>query len=122
MREDERRRDEESIQKQEQLKRDTLEYQYQLEASLKQQKLKEEMRMKEDMNARNMEFLKNVLTGNEKEKRETQKQNIMTIMSLAGNQVSQMLANPKFMYNVAYASFLIFGAFQITKMSASVFG
>ena len=46
------------------------------------------MRMKQEMNDRNMQFLKDVLTGNEKEKRETQKQNIMTIMSLAGNQLS----------------------------------
>ena len=35
-RDESRRRDEESIQPQEQLKRDTLEYEYQLKASLKQ--------------------------------------------------------------------------------------
>ena len=44
MREMRRHRDEESIAKQEHLKRQTLEYEYQMKAALKQQKLQEEMK------------------------------------------------------------------------------
>lgn len=46
MRHDERARDEESLARQEQTKRDTLEYEYQLKASLKQQVMQEELRAK----------------------------------------------------------------------------
>lgn len=47
MREARRARDEDSVAKQEQIRRQTLEYEYQLKASLKQQKLDEEMRAQE---------------------------------------------------------------------------
>lgn len=45
---DARARDEESTQRQEQMRRDTLEYEYQLKASMKEQHLAEEARVKEE--------------------------------------------------------------------------
>ena len=49
MREMRRHRDEDSVAKQEQMRRQTLEYEYQLKAGLKQQKLSEELRAQEDI-------------------------------------------------------------------------
>ena len=42
MKEENRRRDEESVSQQEHIKRQTLEYEYQLKAALKQEKLEKE--------------------------------------------------------------------------------
>lgn len=53
MREMRRARDEDSLSKQEQIKRQTMEYEYQLKASLKQQKLEEELRAQDGILVKN---------------------------------------------------------------------
>ena len=53
MKEQSRQADEQSIGRQEKIKRDTLEYEYQLKASLKQQKLQEELRLKKELSEKN---------------------------------------------------------------------
>lgn len=69
--EDSRARDEESMARQEQLKRDTLEYEYQLKASLKQQKLQEELRLKKELAEKNQDFVRGLFAQAEADKRET---------------------------------------------------
>ena len=73
MKEQSRQADEQSIARQEKIKRDTLEYEYQLKASLKQQKLQEELRLKKALAEKNQEFVSDLFKNAEKEKRETQK-------------------------------------------------
>jgi hypothetical protein len=67
------------------LKRDTLEYEYQLKASLKQQKLQEELRLKKELAEKNQSFLKDLFSQAERDKRETQRQNIMTAINMLGS-------------------------------------
>lgn len=85
MMEEARQRDEQSIARQEQVKRDTLEYEYQLKASLDQQKLQEELRLKKELAERNQAFMKGLFADAEKDKRETQRQNIMTTINMMGS-------------------------------------
>ena len=73
MKEQSRQADEASIARQEKIKRDTLEYEYQLKASLKQQKLQEELRLKKELSEKNQDFVSRLFRDAEKEKRETQK-------------------------------------------------
>ena len=54
-------------------------------------------------------------------KRETQRQNIITAFNLFGSGVSNMLNNPRLIVKAAYMSLLIFGAFHFTRMSAKIF-
>lgn len=56
------------------------------------------------------------------EKRETQKQNIITSFNMIGSQMQQMFGNPKFLMKAAYMSFLMFGAFHLTKLSLALIG
>lgn len=44
----------------------------------------------------------------------------MTTISMVGSQAGSALANPKFLYNTAYFSALIFGAFHLTKLSVAL--
>jgi phage-related minor tail protein len=67
------------------LKRDTLEYEYQLKASLKQQKLQEELRLKKELAEKNQSVLKDLFSQAERDKRETQRQNIMTAINMLGS-------------------------------------
>jgi len=55
------------------LKRDTLEYENQLKASLEQQKLQEQSRVSRELAERNQAFIQGLFAKAEKEKRETQK-------------------------------------------------
>ena len=71
MKEQSRQADEASIARQEKIKRDTLEYEYQLKASLKQQKLQEELRLKKELSEKNQDFVSRLFRDAEKEKRET---------------------------------------------------
>lgn len=119
-REESRVRDEESIARQEQLKRDTLEYEHQLKASLKQQKLAQELRLKKELAEKNQEFVKDLFSKIEKDKRETQRQNIMTTINMLGSQVTSAVTNPKLMYNGVYFAVLLFGAFHLTRMSVAL--
>jgi hypothetical protein len=71
MREQRRQRDEESIAKQEAIRRQTIEYEYQMKAALKQQRLQEELAAQEMMAVKNQEFVKGLFHDAEKDRRET---------------------------------------------------
>ena len=122
MKEQSRQADEQSIGRQEKIKRDTLEYEYQLKASLKQQQLQEELRLKKELSEKNQQFVTDLFKNAEKEKRETQKQNIMTVMNMLSYQTASAFSNTKLLYNAAYFSLMIFGAFHFTKMSSAMMG
>ena len=66
--------------------------------------------------------MKEILEKSEKEKRETQRQNIITTFNMAGSSISSMLMNPKFLVKSAYFMLIAFGAFHFTKLFMSVFG
>jgi len=44
----------------------------------------------------------------------------MTTVNMIGSQMGSALGNPKFLYNTAYFSFMIFGAFHLTKLSVAL--
>jgi hypothetical protein len=63
--------DEDSIARQEQMKRQTMEYEYQLKASLKQQALEQRRMQQEAIQERSFKQMENLMSGMEKDKRET---------------------------------------------------
>ena len=71
MREMRRARDEESVAKQEQQRRQTIEYEYQMKAALKQQRLQEELAAQALLAKKTQEFVKSLLHDAERDKRET---------------------------------------------------
>lgn len=57
----------------------------------------------------------------EKERRETQRQNIITAFNMAGSSISSMLMNPKFLVKTSYLLLLAFGAFHVTRFGVAMF-
>lgn len=122
MREERRRRDEDSIARQEQLKMRTIEYEYQRKQELKQAELEMERIEKLQMQERNQEFLNKLFKNAEKEKRETMRQGLVTSFNLAGQGISTFFSSPKYIFKTAYLSAMMFGAFQFTKVAATMIG
>ena len=120
MREMRRQRDEESVAKQEAQRRQTIEYEYQMKAALKQQRLREELEAQETLATRNRSFMKELFNEAERERRETQRQNIITAFNMAGSGISSMLMNPKFLTKTAWLLLISFGAFHFTKLALSL--
>jgi hypothetical protein len=56
----------------------------------------------------------------EKDRRETQRQNLVTTFNMVGSTLQQMIMNPKFLLKTLYSSILIFGAFHATKLSVAL--
>ena len=69
---------------------------------------------------KNQAFITNLMKTTEREKRETQKQNIMTTINMLGSQMGQVMGNKKFMYNAAYFAVLIFSAFHGTRLGLAI--
>jgi len=65
---------------------------------------------------KNREFVKTLLHESERDKRETQRQNIITTFNMAGSSISSMLMNPKFLSKTAYLLFIGFGTYHLTKL------
>lgn len=122
MREDRRKRDEDSIARQEQLKMRTIEYEYQRKQELKQVELEMERQEKLQMQEKNQEFLNKLFKNAEKEKRETTRQTLVTSFNLAGQGLSTFFSSPKYIFKTAYLSAMMFGAYQFTKLAATVIG
>lgn len=122
MREERRRRDEDSIQRQEQLKMKTIEYEYQRKQQLKQAELEMERQEKLQMQDKNQEFLNKLFKSAEKEKRETMRQGLVTSFNLAGQGISTFFSSPKYIFKTAYLSAMLFGGYQFTKVAATMIG
>ena len=58
----------------------------------------------------------------EKDRRETQMQNIVTVFNLFTNQAAAFVSNPSFMMKAFYYGVLTFGAFHLTRMSVTMLG
>ena len=71
----------------------------------------------QDKSFRQMEGL---MSGMEKDKRETQRQNIVTTFNMIGNGIYNMVNNPKFAAKAAMISLLLFGSYHGTKMGFSL--
>lgn len=122
MREERRKRDEESISRQEQLKMNTIEYEYQRKQQLKQAELEMERQDKLEMQEKNQEFLNKLFKSAEKEKRETMRQGLVTTFNLAGQGISSFFSSPKYIFKTAYLSAMMFGGYQFTKLAATMIG
>lgn len=70
---------------------------------------------------RNQTFVRDLFDRAERERRETQRQNIITAFNMAGSQISGMLMNPKFMVKASYLLVLAFGAFHVTRFGVALF-
>lgn len=95
-----------------------------MKAALKQQQLQEQMAANDLMAKKNQElvkdqqqFVKNLLHDAERDKRETQRQNIITTFNMAGSSITSMLTNPKFITKAAYLLFVGFGTYHLTKLA-----
>lgn len=64
--------------------------------------------------------MESLMSGMEKDKRETQRQNIVTTFNMLGTGLSNMVSNPKFMAKTAFMSLLLFGAYHGTKVGFSI--
>lgn len=122
LREERRRNDEESVRRQEELKMRTIEYEYQRKQQLKQVELEMERREKLEMQDKNQEFLNKLFKNAEREKRETMRQTLMTSFNLAGQGMSTFFSSPKYIFKTAYLSAMLFGAYQFTKVAATMVG
>lgn len=78
--------------------------------------------MHEENTARSQFFIKDIFEKAELDKRETQRQNIITSFNMLGGQLANVFGNPKFMMKAAYMSVMIFGAFHVTKLSLAIMG
>ena len=78
--------------------------------------------MQEDMARKQQDFIKKVFEKSEIDKRETQRQNIITSFNMLGSQLSSAFSNPKFMMKAFYMSAMLFGAFHATKLSLALVG
>ena len=65
--------------------------------------------------------MKELFNQAERERRETQRQNIITAFNMAGSGISSMLMNPKFLTKTAWLLLISFGAFHFTKLALSLF-
>lgn len=66
---------------------------------------------------KNQDFVKNLLHESERDKRETQRQNIITTFNMAGSSITSMMTNPKFISKAAYLLFIGFGTYHLTKLA-----
>ncbi len=88
-----------------------------MKAALKQQRLQEELAAQEMLAKKNQDFVKNLLHDAERDKRETQRQNIITTFNMAGSSITSMMTNPKFISKAAYLLFIGFGTYHLTKLA-----
>lgn len=66
---------------------------------------------------KNQDFVKNLLHESERDKRETQRQNIITTFNMAESSITSMMTNPKFISKAAYLLFIGFGTYHLTKLA-----
>jgi hypothetical protein len=71
--------------------------------------------------SRNQDFVRGLFDKAETQRRETQRQNIITAFNMAGASISQMLMNPKFLVKTGYLLFLGFTAFHVTRFGVALF-
>lgn len=64
--------------------------------------------------------MRGLFTQVEKDRRETQKQNIVTGFNMFSNSVGSALMNPKLLARSAYLMFIGFGAFHFTRVAMAI--
>lgn len=97
-----------------------MEYEYQLKASLKQQALEQRRMQQEAIQEKSFRQMEGLMTGLEKEKRETYRQSIMTTFSMLGNGLYNLANDPRAAAKFATISLLLFGTYFGTKMGFSL--
>ena len=61
-----------------------------------------------------------LMSGMEKDKRETQRQNIVTTFNMLSNGLANMVSNPMFMAKTATVCMILFGTYQATRVGFSL--
>jgi hypothetical protein len=102
------------------MRRQTVEYEYQLKAAIKQQRLQEEMLAADQLAQKNRDFVGNLFGSAEKERRETQRQNIITAFNMISASTANAFMNPKFLARMTYLLLIGFGAFHFTRIAMGV--
>ena len=87
---------------------------------MKNEQLQRELSAQEDIANQNRNFVKSLFHDAEKDRRETQRQNIITAFNMAGQGAQSMLMNPKFLAKAAYLLVIGFGAFHMTRLIVAV--
>ena len=78
--------------------------------------------MKREALERKQAFESSMVTKTQKEVRETQRQNIVTGVSMISTQLGNFFSNPKFLVKAGYLSLMVFSAYYGTKMGFGVVG
>lgn len=115
LKEQDRQREEESIGKTEGMRRQTMEYEYQLKSQLKQAELDAQKQTSMEIEASRQASTAALIKQQESERRETQKQGIITMVQMMSSSVGQLFANPKAIMKTAYFSLMMFGSFYFAK-------
>jgi hypothetical protein len=76
--------------------------------------------MKKQLQEENMAFLRENSLANEKARRETSRQNLVTAINMFGNQFASAFQNPQLMMKAIYYAVLVYGAFQVTRLSLAI--
>lgn len=64
--------------------------------------------------------MEGLMSGMEKDKRETQRQNIVTTFNMLGSGLANIVSNPKFMAKTAFMSLILFGTYHGTRVGFSL--
>jgi ATPase family AAA domain-containing protein 3A/B len=64
--------------------------------------------------------MEGLMSGMEKDKRETQRQNIVTTFNMLGSGLANIVSNPKFMAKTAFMSLVLFGTYHGTRVGFSL--
>ena len=78
--------------------------------------------MRREADDKKMAFKAQMITKEQKEKRETQRQNIVTGVSMVSTQLGNFFSNPKFLAKAGYLSLMVFSAYYGTRMAFGVVG
>ena len=65
-------------------------------------------------------FISDLFENQEKQRRETSKQNLVTSISMLTSSMSDFFSNPKFVTKAAWLSLLMFGAYHGTKSASGL--
>ena len=76
--------------------------------------------MTDEAQGKNQGFISSIFDKAEKDRRETQRQSLVTAFNLIGSGFSSLFMNPKFLWKDAFMSVILFGSFHATKMGIAL--
>jgi len=110
-----RRKEEQSIERQEQLKRSTIEYEYQKKVGLEKDLIGFKQRLKLEDARKKVQEQKELIAIKEAERRETLKNVISTSINSVGQGIGTLFSSPKMMARLFGSVFFLYLAMQTSK-------